>query len=158
MTRFLRFDIGGASALLWMLLFLSPYLNIGALTQVDAIKLFAVVFGSITLSIPLGNYIHQFTDSVLNPFARCRLMIWPRASVAYIENVLGSVPKFHDNLYQVVLVFAKAYERTVTTTEDDGAKKGLHSARESSVELKIEILREEVANWPAPGLVDTRLS
>ena len=74
MTRFLRFEIGGASALLWMLFFLTPYINIGPLIQIDAEKLFAVVFGSITLSIPLGNYLHQFTDSILNPFARRRLL------------------------------------------------------------------------------------
>ncbi len=73
MTRFLRFEIGGASALVWMLVFISPFLNIEALARVDAMKVLAVVFGSITISIPLGNFIHQLSDSLLNPFSSRRL-------------------------------------------------------------------------------------
>ncbi len=137
--RFLRFEVGGASALLWMLLFLSPYLNIAALTQVDAMKLFAVVFSSITLSIPLGNYIHQFTDSVLNPFGRRRLMIWRRACVEYIERELGSSDDFNDGIYQAILVFSKAYNRSTSL-------KGPHRAFETTADLRVEILREEISN------------
>ena len=61
MTRFLRFEVGGASALFWAVLFLAPYLDMTKLVQVDATKLFVVFFGSVALSLPLGNYVHQVT-------------------------------------------------------------------------------------------------
>jgi hypothetical protein len=142
MTRFLRFEIGGASALLWMLLFLSPYLNIPVLIEVDAMKLFAVIFGSITLSIPLGNYIHQLSDTIFNPFARRRLFLWPRAVVLYIEKELGPKTQFRDKLYQAVLVFSKAQGRKSKVANVDGARLTL----DVSVDFAAETLREEISN------------
>lgn len=141
MTRFLRFDVSGASALLWMLLFLSPLLNIDAMSQVDATKLLAVIFGSITVSIPLGNYVHQFSDTIFNPFARWRLFFWQRAVITYIEGELGPTSRFNDMLFQAVLVFCKAYDRTSKST-----KGALSRGQEASVNFKVEIIREEISN------------
>ncbi len=146
MTRFLRFEIGGSSALLWMLLFLSPYFNIAALIQVDAMKLFAVIFGSITLSIPLGNYIHQFSDTIFNPFARRRLVFWPRAVIAYVSKTLGPNAGFHDKLFQAVLVFSKAHARTSKILNDEGGAAKTGRPKEANVDFKVEILREEIAS------------
>jgi hypothetical protein len=146
MMRFLRFEVGGASALFWMLLFLTPHLNIDALTQVDAMKLFAVIFGSITLSIPLGNYVHQFTDAVFNPFARRRLILWPRAVIRYIEGELGQATRFHDGLYQAVLVFSKSHARTSKIANAKIAKPKPGRTQELNIDFKVEILREEIAN------------
>jgi hypothetical protein len=143
MTKFLRFEIGGASALLWMILFLIPRLNIGALIQVDAVKLFAVIFGSITLSIPLGNYIHQFTDAVFNPFKKTRLLLWPRAVIVYINSEIGrDASLFRDNTLQAVLVFSKAHSRSRKTMNEmtDAV------TRETTIDLRVEIIREEIAN------------
>lgn len=147
MTRFLRFEVGGASALLWMLLFLSPYLNIDSLVKVEATQLLAIIFGSITLSIPLGNYLHQFTDAVFNPFARRRLALWPRAVIAYIEAELrGKSRNFKDQSYQAVLVFSKSYARLSKISRTVGVEPGSERDQEMTIDLKVEILREEIAN------------
>jgi hypothetical protein len=130
-----------------MLLFLSPYLNIGVLTQVDAMKLFAVVFGSITLSIPLGNYIHQFTDAVCNPFARKRLLFWPRAVVAHIAAHLGrDSGRFCDKTFQAILVFSKAHSRMSKTSNIRGSKANVGHILEADIAFKVETIREEIAN------------
>ena len=147
MTRFLRFEIGGASALLWMLFFLTPYINIGPLIQIDAVKLFAVVFGSITLSIPLGNYLHQFTDSILNPFARRRLLFWPRAVISHVDALLQHDGDWYrDKTFQAILVFSKAHSRTKKISVVRGSKSNSGSTQENDSELNIEILREEISN------------
>lgn len=136
MTRFLRFEVGGGSALIWMLLFLAPYFNIPALIQIDATKLFAIIFSSITLSIPLGNYIHQFTDAVFNPFARRRLILWPRAVVRYIQSEVQPA-QFRDALFQAVLVFSKAQSRS---------RSGADLSRNVMIDFSAQTIREEIAN------------
>jgi hypothetical protein len=138
MFKFLRFEIGGVSALLWGLLFLAPYLNIDAVTKVDSAKTFALILGSVTLSIPLGNYIHQFSDAIFNPFGRRRLLFWRRAVIQYLEEELGeSIKEFHDRSFQAVLVFSKASD---VVTKKSGKTK------EDSITIKAEILREEISN------------
>src|SRR6185437_12730295 len=138
MTRFLRFEIGGASTLLWMLLFLAPDLNIAELAKVDATKLFSAVFGSVVLSIPLGNYIHQVSDTLFNPFRARRLLFWPRAVVQEIASSLGaSATQFSDATFQAILVFSKA---TLRTRKLGGVERNLE------LKFDAEILREEISN------------
>jgi hypothetical protein len=133
MFRFLRFEIGGASALLWTLLFLSPYLVIDRLVAINAVSLFSLILSSITLSVPLGNYVHQFTDTVFNPFRAHRLFFGSRAVISEIRDQLGAgASHFRDNTFQAVLVFSKVYE-TSAKTGVDGT-------------LKIELLKEEISN------------
>lgn len=138
MFRFLRFELGGTSALLWMILFLCPYLDIVNLLNVDATKVFALVFGSVALSIPLGNYIHQCADAIFNPFSRRRLFFWERSVIARLRNELGSgTARFSDATFQVILVFAKAGELV---------SKSVRKTAETQFQIKPEILREEISN------------
>jgi hypothetical protein len=138
MFKFLRFEIGGVSAIFWFLLFLGPYCNIDSLTRVDATKVFAVILGSVALSIPLGNYIHQFSDTLFNPFAKRRLLFWPRAVILYLSQELGSKKKnYSDNSYQAILVFAKSSEIQTKTSG---------KTKETAVRLKTDLVREEISN------------
>ena len=138
MFKFLRFEIGGVSAIFWFLLFLVPYLNIESLYRVDATKVFAAILGSVALSIPLGNYIHQFTDTIFNPFAKRRLLFWPRAVISYLNQELGPEEKnYFDVSYQAILVFSKSSEIEIKT----GGK-----GSESTLKLKTELIREEISN------------
>ena len=110
MFRFLRFEISGLSAILWMALFLVPYFDVSNLIQAgDFSKALAAFLGSVTLSIPLGNYIHQISDSLFNPFARNRLFFWPRRVISYLDEEIGS-SNFLDKSYQAIMVFSKCSE------------------------------------------------
>lgn len=138
MLKFLRFEVGGVSAILWLLLFLAPYLNIDSLTKVDATKIFAAIFGSVALSIPLGNYIHQFSDTLFNPFARHRLLFWPRAVIEHLDQDIGTEKKcYRDESYQAILVFAKSSEIETKT---------IRKNQEIAVKLKTDVVREEISN------------
>lgn len=139
MTRFLRFEIGGASVLLWVLLFLTPHLNIAELINVDAVKLFSVVLGSAVISVPLGNYVHQITDTVLNPFRKKRLFLCPRAVIAEINEDLGDKANyFRDDTFQAILVFSKAYTMKIEPNHSAPGK--------PAFEFKVDTLREEISN------------
>lgn len=104
------------------------------LLQVDAMKLFAVAFGSISVALPLGNIIHQVTDTVFNPFKLHRLLWWPRASVIELQKQLeNGANKFRDSTFQAIMVFSKAWK--VSNNSD-----------QNPCELDVETLREEISN------------
>ena len=111
MTKFLRFEIAGASTIFWILLFISPHLNMVELVNVDATKLLSTIIGSIILAVPLGNYIHQGVDVICNPFAAVRLFIYDRAVIATLKEVCGdSASDFSDKTFQAILVFSKSVD------------------------------------------------
>src|SRR6266851_3367843 len=139
MTRFLRFEIGGASALLWAFLFLGPYLNVAELLSIDAVKFLSFVFGSAVLSIPLGNYIHQVTDTLFNPFRKWRLFFFRRAAVTDIQELLRTEKAGRDHTFQAVLVFCKAISREEKLSSVDPKK-------EIITKFDAAVLREEISN------------
>jgi hypothetical protein len=122
---------------MWMLLFLSPYLAVKQLLTIDATKFFALAIGSLTLSLPIGYYVHQVADTVFNPFARHRLLFWRRSAVFHLKAQLGTTAaSYRDPTYQAALVFSKVYE--TSRTWDDQPK---FEAR-----IKPELIREEISN------------
>ncbi|NOJ40561.1 hypothetical protein [Bradyrhizobium australiense] len=147
MFRFLRFEIGGGSTLVWTLIFLSPYLNVEALARVDAVKVLAFVFGSVSVAIPLGNVIHQASDSLLSPYASRRLLFWPRAVLAYLKSELGpTAASFRDQTFQAILVFSKARNRVTKNAISNTTLDKCSQVSESQTDFKADILREEIAN------------
>ena len=135
MSKFLRFEIAGPSTLLWVLLFISPYLNIVEIAQIDATKLVSTIIGSIVVSIPLGNYIHQAADSICNPFRRNRLIFFKRAVIYHLEaNLDVEGDNFSDKTFQRILVFSKAADQS----------QGINDSDKST--FKSDVIREEISN------------
>ena len=135
MFKFLRFEVCGPSTLLWVILFISPYLNVVEIVQIDATKLVSTIIGSIVVSIPIGNYIHQAADSICNPFRKYRLIFFKRAVICHLEERLDADrEKLSDKTFQRILVFSKAVDRFQGDGDVD------------KTTFKSDVIREEISN------------
>jgi len=72
MKQFLRFQISGLTCLLWVILFLMPYIDFSKLFAGEGVKAAVALVGSVALGLPLGTIIHQISISIFSPFRKRR--------------------------------------------------------------------------------------
>jgi hypothetical protein len=133
MKQFLRFQISGLTCLLWVLLFLLPYIDFSKLLGVEGMKAAVALLGSVALGLPLGTIIHQISISILSPFRKFRFFnkrkilddLRQRAELLKIIN--------RDTKNQALLVLQQA---TRLSWEEGDLKK----------ELNIDYVGEEISN------------
>ena len=141
MFKFLRFELGGISALLWIVLFLCPFIDYQKLFEIKASGLIAALVGSIVISLPLGNYIHQITDSIFNPYLRKRSRLFNRKSIEHVEKVFNKeISQSADKTYQALFLLSQSISRSIK--KSDSTNNGI--AMEADVD--IAFLRENVRN------------
>lgn len=144
MFKFLRFELGGVSTFIWIIIFQSPYFNLPALFDLEPYKLVAAAIGSIAIFLPLGNYIHQFVDTVANPFLRYRARFYKRESLEFIENLLGGDKcRFKDRTYQSLIVFSEAISQDWKIPPNSSNVSG---TKLDSWSLDARIVRENITN------------
>ena len=111
MFKFLRFEIGGITTLFWLCVFLAPHINFSVAPDINVENFFALFLGSIVLALPLGNYIHQITDSIFSPFAIKRAGFIERKSLKYAKLEFESeIYGLSDQTYQVLFLLAESLD------------------------------------------------
>ena len=141
MFKFLRFELSGISALLWIVLFLCPFIDYQKLFEVKASGLITALVGSIFISLPLGNYIHQITDSIFNPYLRKRSRLFNRKSIEHVEKVFKEeISQSEDKTYQALFLLSQSISRSIK--KGDTTNNGI--AMEADVD--IAFMRENVRN------------
>jgi len=109
MFKFLRFEIGGLAAILWAGLILSPITNFQSLLSAQFSDLLLGVFGSIVLSLPLGNYVHQIADTFFSPYLATRARFFKRYSSVRAKSLYQEECKFlRDDTYQLLHVLSQS--------------------------------------------------
>lgn len=144
MFKFLRFEIGGVSTFIWIVIFSSPYISVPKIFALDTGDLVAGAVGAIAIFLPLGNYIHQIVDSIANPFLKKRAHLFPRRSLEFIESRLAEKnANFHDKTYQSLIVFSEAIEQSwkVSQPEADAS-----SPRLDEFTIDAQTVRENITN------------
>ena len=141
MFKFLRFELGGISALLWLVLFLCPFVDYQKLFEIKVSGLITTLIGLIVISLPLGNYIHQITDSIFNPYLRKRARLFDRRSIEHVEEVFKEeISRCADNTFQALLLISQSISRSIKN--DDSINNGI--AIEADID--IEFMRENIRN------------
>ncbi len=142
MFRFLRFEASGLSAILWGLLFVTPYLDLPALIKFDAPSILITLFSSVLVAAPIGNYIHQASDTLLNPFRKNRLYLYPRAVIDEIVKLAEkkNLDEMKDKTFQSITTISKVVDRKAYIYNSKG---GTISEEYS---LNSSIIREEINN------------
>ena len=114
MFKFLRFELSGVSALLWIVFFLCPYIDFQKLFAIKASGLITTLLGSLVISLPLGNYIHQITDSVFSPYLRKRARLFDRKSIEHVEKVFKEeISRCADNTFQALLLISQSISQSI---------------------------------------------
>ena len=141
MFKFLRFELSGISTLLWIILFLCPFIDYQILFEIKASGLITALLGSIFISLPLGNYIHQMTDSIFNPYLRKRARLFDRKSIEHVEKMFKKeISLSADKTYQALLLLSQSISQSI--------KKSDSSNNEIAIEADVDIafMRENVRN------------
>lgn len=138
MFKFLRFEIGGLATLLWMLIFLAPSIDIENILSGEVVTFLGVLFSSIVVSFPLGNYVHQIADSMLCPYSFKRFYFISRKSIEYLRKKYSEkLEVLQDKNYQAVFVLSQSVNTTTFKNEADSG----HSQQSS---INVDVLREGV--------------
>ena len=141
MFKFLRFELSGVSALLWIVFFLCPYIDFQKLFAIKASGLITTLLGSLVISLPLGNYIHQITDSAFSPYLRKRARLFDRKSIEHVEKVFKEeISHCADNTFQALLLVSQSISRSIKN--DASTNNGI--AIEADVD--IAFMRENIRN------------
>ena len=141
MFKFLRFELSGISTLLWIILFLCPFIDYQILFEIKASGLITALLGSIFISLPLGNYIHQMTDSIFNPYLRKRARLFNRKSLEHVEEVFKEeISRCADNTFQALLLISQSISQSI---KNDAS---INNGIAIEADIDIEFMRENIRN------------
>lgn len=133
MFKFLRFEIGGLAVVFWGVVCLFPVVNIQQVFSIGVGEFFVGFFGSLIISLPLGNYVHQLTDSLFSPYLRRRARFFKRKSTANAETIYPDICEdLNDKSYQLLHVLSQSIEYTI---QDESNSASI---------LKIDVVRESI--------------
>ena len=103
--------------------------------------LITTLLGSLVISLPLGNYIHQITDSIFSPYLRKRARIFNRKSVEHIEKVLGGeCSLYSDKTFQALFVLSQSTSQSVERHIEEDKNTNIKS------DINIDVIRENIRN------------
>lgn len=141
MFKFLRFELSGVSALLWIVFFLCPFIDFQKLFTINAGGLITTLLGSLVVSLPLGNYIHQITDSIFSPYLRKRTRLFDRKSIEHIEKVFKEeISRYSDKSFQALLLISQSISQSIKSNNSNSNGSAI------DVDIDIEFMRENIRN------------
>lgn len=138
MFRLLRFEMGGLAAILWTLLFLSPYFNFQKLFSAGVGDLTIGLLGSLVISLPLGNYVHQISESFFSPYLSRRARVFKRKSNQKAKELFPKTCGWlGDSSYQVLHVLSQTIEPSFSRNKGNG---------ECDIKLNVQAFGESIRN------------